>query len=122
MEPSRRALTFAIIIAAVALTGCVTEKKVTDNPGFDQVNNLLNETKLNDTVQQEPTTWSGRGVTLAKTMWNIADAVVKEFFGEKGWYLVVVAAIVLIVLAIFKRFGLLVVFLLLMFLFTKVIK
>lgn len=122
MESSCRALTFAIIIAAVALTGCVTEKEITSNPGYDEVNEVINETvNVQEVVSDTPSSWQDKGKTFGKTLLQIFNEMVKGLFGEKGWYYVAAAVLIIIVILIWQRVGLLLLFLFLMYLFVRVI-
>lgn len=136
---SRKTALYAITIATIItlLSGCVKKIEPIPNPGFDEIdlyinntNNLTNQLEQNITENNESITVSPeqkKGLLgTTKNVFNyiikLFDTVVKGLFGEKGWYYIAASIIILVVFALFKKIGLAIGLLILIFLIKTVVE
>lgn len=127
--------TFAFAAIALLLTGCVQQKPVYENPGFDEIdpyfyaanNTTVNGTVdfVNDTVaevlEQPPSGWFDKSKKVGLSAFKILDSAVKGLFGDNAWFLVGGAVLFIVVLSLFKQWGMVVLFVVLMWILTKVV-
>lgn len=134
----------SLVVCSFVLAGCVQEKPSYPNPGYDEIDSYLlskglkapvNETveassdplPNNETQQSEEVVdekhWYSRFTEngVVKAVYSLLDKVVKGLFGEKGWYYIGAAIVLIIAFMFFKTVGVVIAFLLLMFIFTQVI-
>jgi len=139
MQPISRA--FAITAIAFLLAGCAVPKPDESNPGFDEIDQYMidhglannttanpyeprldNESGIAEPAPEERKGWWDWTKSIFKTIVQLLDKVVKTLFGEKAWYFIGAAVVLIIAFKILGAIGMIIMFLILMYIFITVVK
>lgn len=128
-----------ILLFLLLVTACTTPKPVYSNPGYDEIDAYVNNTSIdvvplenitnttiNATTQEaasveQPSGWWGKTKKLAGTIWHFLDKMAKDLFGDGAWYFIVAAIVILLFVRTFQTIGLILLFFVLLWIFTRVL-